>query len=76
MKKFTIVAVLVFAIAIGAEWFILGAPTKGVVLGANYDPASDNFKLHVMTSEGTYMDVKMSPKVWRDWWQIRRTETK
>lgn len=76
MMKFGIVAALVFATAIGAEWFMLGAPTKGVVLNANYDPVSDGFKLRVMTSEGTYMDVKMSPRVWREWWQIRATEAK
>lgn len=76
MKKFTIVAVLVFATAIGAEWFMLGAPTKGVVLDAQYERATDSFKLRVLTSEGTPMDVKMSPKVWRDWWRIRIIEEK
>ena len=76
MKKFGIIAALVFATAIGAEWFILGAPDKGVVLDANYEPVTDSFKLRIMTSEGTYMNVKMSPKVWREWWQIRRIEEK
>lgn len=75
MVKFSIIVTLVFLLGIWAEWVMLSNPTTGVVLDAEYERASDNFKLNVVTSEGTRMTIKMPPRVWRDWFQIRHAET-
>lgn len=74
MKKFFAVVTLVFALGIGAEWFLLGNPQKGVVLGFEFQRATDTFQARVMTNEGTLMNINVPSKVWREWFQIRINE--
>lgn len=71
MRKFTIICSLVFVLAMWAEWVMFSNPSKGVVLDMEYQRATDAFKLRVLTSEGTYMDIKLPSKAWRDWLQPR-----
>lgn len=75
MKKFSIIVVLVFAVCIGAEWFMFGAPRKGVVLSMQYQ-TSDDYKLNVLTSEGTTMEIRLPSKTWRDWLEPRTINEK
>ena len=67
MKKFMIATSLVFVFGIWAEWLIFSNPTKGVVL--YMEPQAESWKLHVLTSQGTIMDIKLSPAVWQEWLQ-------
>ena len=74
MKKFMIITSMVFVLALTAEWFILGAPSKGVVLDVSYQHKADSYSLRVLTNEGTFMDVKMPPNVWRSWFKVRAND--
>lgn len=71
MKKFTAIMVLIFVLAIGAEWFMLGNPKNGVVLWMDHKPAQSNYTLYVQTSEGSTMQVQLPAKVWQEWLEPR-----
>lgn len=71
MLKFSIVISLVFVLGVWAEWVMLSNPSSGVVLGMKYQPLTDTYKVNVMTSEGTLMEISMSSKVWREHFEAR-----
>jgi hypothetical protein len=75
MKKFFTIVVLIFALGIGAEWFMLGNPRKGVVLWMSNNPVSDSYTLFVQTSEGTPMQIQLPAKAWREWLEPRVIKT-
>lgn len=76
MRKFGIITALVFVLAAWAEWCMLGSPSSGVVLDMQHQPITDNWKLHVITSEGTHMEIRLPRRVWRDWLQPRVIQEK
>lgn len=76
MRKFALITLLVFALGIWAEWVMLSNPTSGVVLNMEHQPITDNYKLYVMTSEGTTMEIRLPSRVWRDWLEPRVIQEK